>query len=113
MFAGIEKTSPVILAFIGTLFTWFITALGAAVIFLKQNINRKILDASLGFSAGIMIAASFFSLLLPSIEISGELGLPKWLAPTTGFLLGGFFLRILDKFIPHLHLTSLLKKQKA
>jgi len=77
MFAGIEKTSPVILAFIGTLFTWFITALGAAVIFLKQNINRKILDASLGFSAGIMIAASFFSLLLPSIEISGELGLPK------------------------------------
>jgi len=97
---------PILQAFLATLFTWFVTALGAGVIFLKKEISRKVLDSSLGFSAGIMIAASFFSLLLPSIEISKEIGLPEWLPCTAGFLAGGFFLRLIDKFIPHLHLDT-------
>lgn len=105
--------SPVLLALIATLFTWLITACGAAVIFFKRDISRKILDSSLGFSAGVMIAASFFSLLLPSIEMSKEIGLPEWFPVTFGFLLGGFFLRLIDKFVPHLHLNEPVEKKEG
>ncbi|MCD6573691.1 MAG: ZIP family metal transporter [Thermoplasmata archaeon] len=100
---------PFIQALLATTFTWLITALGAGVVFFKKDINRKVLDISLGFSAGIMISASIWSLLLPSIEISQ--GKFSWLPASIGFLIGGLFLRVLDKFIPHLHLF--LPEEKA
>ncbi len=100
---------PVIQALLATIFTWFLTALGAGVVFFKKNVSRKVLDFSLGFSAGIMISASIWSLLIPSIEISH--GKYPWLPAAAGFLIGGFFLRLLDKYIPHLHLF--LPEEKA
>lgn len=96
--------SPVFLALIGTTFTWFMTAFGAGMVFLTPEVNRKVLDGSLGFAAGIMIAASFWSLLVPAIEMSAGQGVPNWLPPTLGFLMGGLFLGVVDRLIPHLHL---------
>ncbi len=100
-FTGID---PVLQALIATLFTWFVTALGAALVFFFKTINRKVLDGMLGFAAGVMIAASFWSLLAPAIEMAEESSLPAWIPATTGFLMGGLFLWIADKIIPHLHL---------
>jgi ZIP family zinc transporter len=100
-FTGID---PVLQALVATLFTWFVTALGAALVFFFKTINRKVLDGMLGFAAGVMIAASFWSLLAPAIEMAEESSLPAWIPATTGFLLGGLFLYIADKIIPHLHL---------
>ncbi len=91
-------------ALIATLFTWFVTALGAGLVFFFKTINRKLLDGMLGFAAGIMIAASFWSLLAPAIEMAEGSSLPKWVPATSGFLLGGVFLWITDKLLPHLHL---------
>ncbi len=95
---------PVVQAFIAGCFTWFVTALGAGVVFVKKDVSRKILDSSLGFAAGVMISASFWSLLLPAIEYAEESGQVSWLPATIGFLLGGVVLRIIDKITPHLHL---------
>jgi len=80
------------------------TAFGAAAVFIILNANRKFLDASLGFAAGVMIAASFWSLLAPSIELSASYGFLNWLPATIGFLAGGTFLYLIDGIIPHLHL---------
>ena len=96
--------SPVLQALIATLFTWFVTALGAALVFFFKAINRKVLDGMLGFAAGVMIAASYWSLLAPAIEMAEGSSLPAWIPATSGFLLGGLFLYIADKIIPHLHL---------
>ena len=102
--------SPVLQALIGGLFTWGLTALGAGLVFFFKTSNRKVLDMCLGFTGGVMIAASFWSLLSPAIaavEKQQELGitnLPVWFAPAVGFLLGALFLYYLDKKIPHLHL---------
>lgn len=96
--------NPILQALIATLFTWFVTALGAGVVFFFKSINRKVLDGMLGFAAGVMIAASFWSLLAPAIEMAEESSLPAWFPATTGFLLGAFFLWVVDKFLPHLHL---------
>ena len=96
--------NPVLQALIATLFTWFVTALGAAFVFFFKSINRKVLDGMLGFAAGVMIAASYWSLLAPAIEMAEEGSLPAWVPATTGFLMGGFFLWIIDKILPHLHL---------
>jgi ZIP family zinc transporter len=97
--------SPVWQALFATLFTWLLTALGAGVVFFFRTINRKLLDAMLGFAAGVMIAASFWSLLAPAIEMAEESGnLPAWLPATIGFLAGGLFLWLVDKVLPHLHL---------
>ncbi len=96
--------SPVLQALIATLFTWFVTALGAALVFFFKTINRKVLDGMLGFAAGVMIAASYWSLLAPAIEMAEGGSLPAWVPATSGFLLGGLFLYIADKIIPHLHL---------
>jgi len=90
-------------AFIATLFTWFVTALGAGLVFFFKRINRKVLDCMLGFAAGVMIAASYWSLLAPAIEMAEESNLPAWVPATVGFLAGGFFLWIADKLLPHLH----------
>ncbi|GAK52817.1 zinc/iron permease [Candidatus Moduliflexus flocculans] len=94
---------PVFQAFLATCFTWFVTALGAAMVFFFKEINRKTLDGMLGFAAGVMIAASFWSLLNPAIELSEEMGLTPWIPPLVGFLAGGAALRIIDKLLPHLH----------
>ena len=102
--------SPVLQALIGGLFTWGLTAFGASLVFFFKTSNRKVLDMCLGFTGGVMIAASFWSLLSPAIaavEKQQELGitnLPVWFAPAVGFLLGALFLYYLDKKIPHLHL---------
>ncbi len=102
--------SPIVQALIGGLFTWGLTALGASLVFFFKTSNRKFLDMCLGFTGGVMIAASFWSLLSPAIaavEKQQELGitnLPVWFAPAVGFLLGALFLYYLDKKIPHLHL---------
>ena len=99
--------SPVFQALIATVGTWFVTALGAALAFFTKSVSRKYLDASLGMAAGVMIAASFWSLLAPAIEMAaadpiyGES--MKWFPPLVGFLLGAVVLRIIDKLLPHLH----------
>lgn len=95
--------SPVLQALIGTLFTWLMTAAGAALVFLFNTLNKKILNGMLGFAAGVMIAASYWSLLAPAIALSEELGAIPWLPAVVGFLLGGLFLWILDRTLPHLH----------
>lgn len=100
----LENFSPVTQALLATLFTWLLTALGASVVFFFKTINRKVLDGMLGFAAGIMIAASFWSLLAPAIEMTENLGKPSWLPAVIGFLAGGLFLWIIDKILPHLHL---------
>lgn len=97
------QLDPIYQAFLATCFTWFVTALGAAVVFVFKTVNRKVLDVMLGFAAGVMIAASFWSLLAPAIEMAEESGVTPWIPAVTGFLLGGIFLRIVDKFLPHLH----------
>lgn len=94
---------PILQAFIATLFTWFMTASGAALVFFKKDLSRKTLDIMLGFAAGVMIAASYWSLLAPAIEIAEKSGVPGWFPAVTGFLAGGFFLRLVDRFLPHVH----------
>ena len=95
---------PVLQAFLATCFTWFLTALGAAMVFLFRDFNRKVLDAMLGFAAGVMIAASFWSLLAPAIEIAESNGTPGWIPASLGFILGGMTLLLIDRVLPHLHL---------
>jgi ZIP family zinc transporter len=95
--------NPIGQALLATCFTWLITALGAGVIFVFKDVSRRILDAMLGFAAGVMTAASFWSLLQPSIEMAGALSIPPWLPATVGFLLGGTFIWGIDKILPHLH----------
>lgn len=91
--------SPIIQALLATLFTWFVTALGAFIVCFFKNINQRILDLMLGFASGVMIAASFWSLLAPSIELSEKLGYIKWLFPSIGFIGGGLFVIFADKFL--------------
>ena len=95
--------SPVVQALLATMFTWGMTAAGAALVFGTKNVPRKLLDAMLGFAAGVMIAASFWSLLAPAIELSEAGALPVWVPSVIGFLAGGIFLRLLDLLLPHLH----------
>lgn len=99
-----KNLDPVLQALVATCFTWLLTALGAAVVFFFKSINRKLFDGMLGFAAGVMIAASFWSLLAPAIEMAKDFNLPPWLPATIGFLLGGVFLRIIDSVLPHLHI---------
>ncbi len=109
MAAFFANLNPVIQALLATIFTWGMTAVGAATIFFTRQVSRKLLDAMLGFAAGIMIAASFWSLLMPAINLSAELGVPKWLPALIGFLVGAGFLFALDKILPHLHLDKARK----
>ncbi|NQT65114.1 MAG: ZIP family metal transporter [FCB group bacterium] len=100
-----KDLNPVFQALIATLFTWLLTALGAAMVFFFKEIKRPVLDAMLGFAAGVMIAASFWSLLAPAIEMTPEVSsLPVWLPALIGFLTGGVFLWLADRILPHLHL---------
>lgn len=104
MIEWFSNLSPVLQALIGTLFTWFITALGAAMVFFFKEIKRQVLDGMLGFAAGVMIAASFWSLLNPAIEMAGQMGKHPWVPAVIGFLGGGAFLWIVDQVLPHLHM---------
>ena len=95
---------PVTQALLAGLFTWGVTALGAATVFFFKEINKKILNGMLAFAAGVMIAASFWSLLSPAIDMSEGGVFPVWVPPLIGFLLGAGTLWVMDKVIPHLHL---------
>ena len=94
-----ENLSPVIQTLIITTFTWAMTALGALLVCFFKKINQKVLDMVLGFSAGVMIAASFWSLINPAIELSYELGYIEWLLPAIGFIVGGLFVLVSDKLL--------------
>ena len=96
--------APVYLAFLGTMFTFLATALGAAtVFFFKKDIPHSMQRTFLGFAAGVMIAASVWSLLIPAMEMAEKSGTPAWLPAAGGFVLGAMFLLALDRLLPHLH----------
>ena len=92
MFEALGSLNPILQALLATLFTWGLTALGAAVVFTTKKVNRSFLNAMLGFAAGVMIAASFWSLLSPAIAMAEDNGQIAWLPAVIGFLLGGGFL---------------------
>lgn len=102
----LQDIPPVVQALLATLFTWGLTAAGASAVFFTKQVKRSLLDTMLGFAAGVMIAASFWSLLAPSIEMAEEQGMTPWLPAVVGFLLGGVFLRGIDQILPHLHLNQ-------
>lgn len=95
----LTRIPPIWMAVIATTFTWGVTALGAATVFFFKTVNKKVLDLMMGFSAGVMIAASFWSLLAPAIELSETLGYISWLWPAIGFSVGGFFVIIASKLL--------------
>jgi zinc transporter, ZIP family len=109
----IQQFHPVTQALMATLFTWFVTAAGAALVFFTRAVNRKVMDSMLGFAAGVMIAASFWSLLAPGIEMAEHLGQTPWLTAAIGFMSGGIFMRIIDKFLPHLHPSLSIDKSEG
>jgi len=104
MIDSFQNLNPVLQALIATCFTWGMTALGASIVFMAKDVSKKILDGMLGFSGGIMIAASFWSLLAPAIEMSEGKDVPTWFPALTGFLIGAIFLWGIDRILPHLHL---------
>lgn len=107
------ELNPIMQALLATLFTWFVTAAGAAVVFTAKELSRKTLDAMLGFAAGVMIAASCWSLLIPSIEMASDWSIPAWIPATVGFLSGALFLRLIDRLLPHLHRGLALEKAEG
>lgn len=113
MLASFAGLNPVLQALLAGLFTWGLTALGAGGVFLTREMNRRRLDGMLGFAAGVMIAASFWSLLLPAIDLSGSTGLQACIPAAVGFLAGGVFLRGLDTLLPHLHLGYPLQEAEG
>lgn len=113
MITFFEQFTPVQQALIGTLFTYGVTALGASLVFFFKSINKTVLNSMLGFAAGVMIAASFWSLLAPGISLAEELGQTAWLTAAVGFLLGGGFLYAVDKLMPHLHLGLPVEKAEG
>lgn len=106
-FAGLHHVAQ---ALIGTLFTWGMTAVGAAVVLWTRTVRQRFLDAMLGFAGGVMLAASFWSLLSPAVALSeGMRALPAWFPAAVGFALGGLFMLGVDKLLPHLHPNAKLK----
>jgi ZIP family zinc transporter len=100
-----ESIDPILAAFYATLFTWGLTAAGAALVFLFKGYNRAFFDGMLGFTGVVMVAASFWSLLAPGIEMSPGEGFVKVIPAVVGFALGALFLFGLDKVLPHLHIN--------
>ncbi|MCM8832831.1 MAG: ZIP family metal transporter [Candidatus Omnitrophica bacterium] len=113
MLSYLYNLKPLYQALIAGTFTWFITLIGASVVFLNKKPNRKIFDSVLGFAGGVMLAASFFSLIVPSIEYSKNLSLPLWFPVSSGILAGTLFLLLLDKIIPHLHINSKIEDREG
>lgn len=108
-----EELNPVWAAFLATLFTWGLTALGASLVFLFKNMNRGFFDGMLGFTGGVMVAASFWSLLAPGIEMSPGDGFQKVVPAVVGFAMGALFLFGLDKILPHLHVNFRMKEKEG
>ncbi len=106
LFIWFTNLGPITQALIATLFTWGITALGAAMVFFFKEINRNVLNGMLGFAAGVMMAASFWSLLNPAIIMAQESGIAGWIPAVSGFLLGGLFLWSVDRILPHIHIGA-------
>jgi len=104
MIEWILQFSPVTQALFATLFTWGVTAAGASLVFFTKTVKPRLMDTMLGFAAGVMIAASFWSLLAPGLEMADQLGHTAWLTAAIGFLGGGIFMRLTDRLLPHLHL---------
>lgn len=100
-----KNTDPVLGAFYATLFTWGLTAMGASLVFFVKEMNRALLDGLLGFTGGVMVAASFWSLLAPGIKMSPGEGFIKVLPASIGFGLGALFIFSLDKILPHIHIN--------
>ncbi len=109
LYSFFKQYHPVSQALIATLFTWFVTAAGAALVLFTKRFNQKAMDGMLGLAAGVMIAASYWSLLAPSIEMAGG----DWKPATIGFLSGGAFLYIIDKILPHLHASLDISKAEG
>ncbi len=107
--------SPVMQALIATTGTWLLTAAGASLVFFFKTMNRQLLDGMLGFTGGVMIAASFWSLLAPAIEITEQTnpGVPSWLPAALGFVGGALFLFALDKLLPHLHINFPVERKEG
>lgn len=99
------RRDPVVAALLATLFTWGMTALGASLVFFFKSVRRDVFDGLLGFTGGVMIAASYWSLLAPAISMAEELGMPEWLPAAVGFTMGAIFMYGLDKVLPHLHVN--------
>ncbi len=100
-----ERIDPILAALLATTFTWALTAFGASFVFFFKNMNRVVLDGMLGFTGGVMVAASFWSLLAPAIEMTEGEGFVKVIPAAIGFLLGAIFIFGLDKVLPHLHIN--------
>lgn len=106
MIDPIQMFNPVTLAFIATLFTWGTTALGAAIVFATRDFNQRMLESMLGFAGGVMVAASFWSLLSPAVDLSENHELGSWFPAAAGFLLGGFFIWMMTKLWPIFYLNA-------
>ncbi|AUI67134.1 MULTISPECIES: ZIP family metal transporter [Glaesserella] len=105
---------PAMQALLAGLFTWFCTIFGSAFVFFFKTVNRKILDSMMGFAGGVMIAASFWSLLAPSLEYAEPTyGSLSWIPAAVGFLAGGFFIRAVDYIVPHLHLSKPIEEAEG
>lgn len=100
-----SSINPITAAFYATIFTWLLTAAGASLVYVIPSMNRAVLDGMLGFTGGVMVAASFWSLLAPAIEMSGGTGFTKVIPAIVGFVTGALFLFVIDKFLPHLHIN--------
>jgi ZIP family zinc transporter len=100
---ALAQLPSILQALLATTFTWGVTALGAATVFTSRTVSRRLLDGLLGFTGGVMIAASYWSLLAPAIEVSQGGQLPAWLPAVVGFLVGAGTLRGIDLVLPHLH----------
>ena len=101
----LKSIDPILAAFYATMFTWIVTAAGASLVFFFKTMNRAVLDGMLGFTGGVMVAASYWSLLAPAIEMSKGEGFVKVIPAASGFLMGALFLFALDKTLPHLHIN--------
>ena len=108
------STWPVVWqALAATTFTWGLTAIGAGAVFFFKDVSPKALDAALGFTAGVMIAASFWSLLNPAIALAEEMGMVKWVPPLVGFMAGALSMRVVDYLLPHVHLFGQMEEAEG
>jgi zinc transporter, ZIP family len=113
LFEFFTEINPLYGAVIATTFTWLLTALGASLVFFFKSIHRKYFDTMLGFTGGVMVAASFWSLLAPAIELSKGSNVPSWFPAASGFFMGAIFLFLLDKLLPHLHINFQRKESEG
>jgi len=100
-------------ALFATIFTWLVTAMGAALVFFTKNMNQKVMDVMFGFAGGVMMAASFWSLLAPAIEMTEAKGESGWIPAAVGFLLGAVFISLTDRILPHLHPSFRLEQAEG